>query len=149
MKMQYTNFITQRCKYALKAIFELSFRNSSQPVSIQDISKAQHIPSRFLENIMVELKNGDFISSKRGKEGGFMLSRKADEITVGQVIRHLQGGKRTKELHSTKSLGDFAFLRLWDEINQTIGKFLNNKNFSMLIEDEMAERKKYVPDYNI
>lgn len=76
--------VSKKCRYALRAIFELSLRDSAQPVKIQEIATAQSIPACFLEVILSELKHGGFVDSKRGSDGGYMLTRDACDLTVGE-----------------------------------------------------------------
>jgi Rrf2 family protein len=77
--------ISKRCEYALRAIFELSSKDTAQPVRIYDIAEAQGISRRFLEAILNELKHGGFVESRRGNEGGYILARNDEELTVGNI----------------------------------------------------------------
>ena len=61
--------------YALQAIFDLAVEQSGDPVKIADIAKRQKIPQKFLELILAGLKQGGFVISKRGAEGGYLLAR--------------------------------------------------------------------------
>jgi Rrf2 family cysteine metabolism transcriptional repressor len=83
--------LSQKCQYALRAIYEITLRESDWPIKSGDIAEAQAIPPRFLENILAQLKAGGFIDSKRGKEGGYMLTNAERQITVGEIIRYIQG----------------------------------------------------------
>lgn len=64
MKMR--NLVSKKCEYALRAVFELARHAEAGPMKIQDVASTQGIPSRFLEIILVELKNGGFVLSKKG-----------------------------------------------------------------------------------
>ncbi|MFC1537553.1 RrF2 family transcriptional regulator [Gemmatimonadota bacterium] len=80
--------ISNKCYYALRALFELSLHQAeSQPVKIGLIARKQRIPKRFLEVILCELRQGDFVESRRGVEGGYFLARAPEQITIGEVIR--------------------------------------------------------------
>jgi Rrf2 family protein len=83
--------LTQKAKYALKAMIDLAQQNAGRPVFIADIAQRQDIPRRFLENILVELKRAGLVISTRGKHGGYALARPADEITFAEVIRIADG----------------------------------------------------------
>jgi len=83
--------ISKRCQYALRAVFELGLRKTDQPVKIQEIAGAQNIPPRFLEVILNQLRHAGFVDSRRGSEGGYMLAQAPEDLTVGQVIRYIQG----------------------------------------------------------
>jgi Rrf2 family protein len=83
--------ISKKCQYGLQAVFELAVRKTGQPVKIHQIAGAQNIPPRFLEVILNQLRHAGFVESRRGNEGGYMLARDAEELTVGQVIRCMTG----------------------------------------------------------
>ena len=81
-----------KCQYGLRALFELSRRYGQGLISVPDISKAQVIPMRFLENILNQLRQGGFVESRRGKNGGFMLAKPPSAITVADVVEFMDGG---------------------------------------------------------
>ena len=83
--------LSQKCQYAVRAMYELARRGENGPVTTGKLAEAQAIPEQFLEVIMGELKQGGFVISRRGRKGGYRLSRGASDITVGQVIRHIEG----------------------------------------------------------
>ena len=83
--------LSQKCQYALRAMYEITRREEDWPIKSGDIAEAQAIPPRFLENILAQLKQGGFVDSKRGKEGGYMLADPERAVTVGEVIRFVQG----------------------------------------------------------
>jgi len=70
-------------------VFELASRNPGERVEIQNIAEAQGKSHRFLESILSELKHGGFVESRRGSEG-YMLTRDAKELTVGEVFEYIQ-----------------------------------------------------------
>ena len=142
--------LSKKCIYALRAIFELSFRNSDEPITIEEIAYAQDIPARFLEVIMLELKKGGIVESLRGNEGGYCLAVPSNQITVGQVIMLIWGqGKKNNKQYKTHIRGDYVFSKLWDEITSVTERILNNTNFEGLVEDEKRYLQKYVPNYMI
>ena len=84
--------LSRKCQYALKAVFELAWRNTGKPVKTYSIADAQHMSPRFTEIILNELKHGGYVESRRGNTGGYLLARGAAEITVREVIEYIQGG---------------------------------------------------------
>jgi Rrf2 family protein len=82
--------LTKKSKYALKALLYLA-KNEEQLVQISELSQKENIPQKFLENILLELRNHGLLYSKRGKDGGYKLGKTPDEITFGQIIRILDG----------------------------------------------------------
>ena len=83
--------ISQKAKYALRALIALARAEDDKPVTIPDIAEAQSIPRKFLEQILLTLKHAGMVESRRGKAGGYLLLRKTDEITFGQVLRLIDG----------------------------------------------------------
>ena len=81
----------KRTQYALRAIFELAKHHGQGPVKVSDIAEAQAIPLRFLEVILNQLKGSGLVASKRGFHGGYSLTRKADRVSVGELVRYMQG----------------------------------------------------------
>lgn len=83
--------ITQKTKYALKALIFLAKEKERGPILISEISERERIPRKFLELILLELKNHGFLQSKMGKGGGYYLSRPPESIFLGSVIRIFDG----------------------------------------------------------
>jgi Rrf2 family protein len=83
--------LSQKSKYALKALIVLAQEHGHGPVLISDIATRERIPRRFLELILLELKNGGVLQSRKGKGGGYLLSKPPGNISVGQVLRILEG----------------------------------------------------------
>ncbi|PLK72161.1 transcriptional regulator [Rhizobium sp. TH135] len=83
--------ITQKAKYALRALTLLARAEPGEPIQIPDIADKQKIPKKFLEQIMLDLKRGGMVESRRGKQGGYLLHRPASEITYGEVLRLIDG----------------------------------------------------------
>jgi Rrf2 family protein len=83
--------LTQKSKYALKALSVLAKEYGQGPVLISDIAHRENIPHKFLELILLELKNHGLLQSKKGKGGGYFLAREPRAISVGQVVRFLDG----------------------------------------------------------
>src|SRR5215203_5933988 len=83
--------LSQKAKYALKAMIALAEAEEGALVQAQDIAKRHNVPKKFLELILPELKRRGLIHSHRGKQGGYTLARRADEITFGQIVRTMDG----------------------------------------------------------
>jgi Rrf2 family protein len=84
--------LSKRGEYGLKALIDLASQGNPQSlVQIRDIAQRQQIPVKFLEQIMLAMKNGGILRSRAGIGGGYYLARPADEITLGQVVRLLEG----------------------------------------------------------
>ena len=83
--------ISQRGLYALKALTYLTEARDRELVKIQEIAREEEIPPKFLEAILVILKNARIVTSQRGREGGYRLRRPPEEIMLGEVVRIIDG----------------------------------------------------------
>jgi Rrf2 family protein len=83
--------ISAKADYAVRAAVELAAAGGDKPVKAERIATAQRIPLNFLENILGELRHAGIVRSHRGAEGGFRLARPADQVTVADVIRAVEG----------------------------------------------------------
>ena len=96
--------ISAKADYAVRASIELATSDTLKPIKGERLADAQKIPLRFLENILGELKHAGLVQSQRGAEGGYWLSRPADDITVAEIIRAVEGplasvrGERPEDL---------------------------------------------------
>ena len=83
--------ISAKADYAMRALLLLATDETGKPVKGQWLAKEQAIPLKFLENILLELRNAGIVASQRGAEGGYWLARKANEVTMAEVIRAVDG----------------------------------------------------------
>ena len=147
--------ISQKCQYALRAIFELAKQNGQGPVKIAEIAEVQAIPLRFLEVILGQLKQAGFVVSQRGNKGGYILVRSPDELTVGEVMRFMQGpvGPVDCVVGGSKDkcplYGDCAFLPMWEKARKAISDVYDNTTFQDLVDQEKRKAGKCVLRYSI
>jgi Rrf2 family protein len=83
--------ISAKVDYAVRAAVELAAATDDKPVKAERIATAQGIPLNFLENILGELRHAGIVRSHRGADGGFRLARRADELTIADIIRAVEG----------------------------------------------------------
>ncbi len=83
--------ISKRTKYALRALYSLARQHGGNPVLIATLAHEEQIPLKFLEAILLELKTHAIVDSRKGRHGGYRLSKPPDQITIGQVVRALEG----------------------------------------------------------
>ena len=85
--------ITQKMKYALKALMELAAERAGegQPLRIEEIAKRSATPKRFLEHILLEVRNAGFIASIRGRHGGYVLIKNPHEVPLSALMRLIDG----------------------------------------------------------
>ena len=83
--------LSKKAQYSLYALVKLAKEEGSGPVLIKDIAESENLPKKFLEAILVELKNKGIVSSKRGKGGGYYLRKKPEEINLAEIVRCFDG----------------------------------------------------------
>jgi Rrf2 family protein len=83
--------VSAKTDYAIRAALELAAAPDDKPVKGERISKAQAIPLRFLENILMQLRHAGLVESRRGADGGYRLARPASDVTLADVIRAIDG----------------------------------------------------------
>lgn len=83
--------ISNKAKYALRAILTIAAQPAGEALTSIEISRRHKIPHKFLEQILLDLKNAGLLESRRGKFGGYMMLRPADTITFGEVLRIFEG----------------------------------------------------------
>ena len=83
--------LSKRTQYSLRALYALTRKFGEGPVLITTLAESETIPKKFLEQILVSLKSAGFVSSKKGKGGGYVLAQPPEKITIGSVIRAIEG----------------------------------------------------------
>lgn len=83
--------LSQKAKYALRALLVLAEEGDDKPVLIADIAERHNLPKKFLEQILLDLKHHGLVQSRRGRSGGYSLLKSASEISFGQVVRIIDG----------------------------------------------------------
>jgi Rrf2 family protein len=137
--------VSVKGEYALQAIFDLSNQSAREPVKIADIAKRQKIPQKFLELIMAGLKQAGFVESRRGAEGGYLLARSPESITVGEVLRHVEGGKSTR---NSKGAGQ-PLDALWKRVDEAVSEVIDRTTFADLVRSWRESQGRYVPNWEI
>ncbi|EKD27521.1 MAG: Transcriptional regulator, BadM/Rrf2 family [uncultured bacterium] len=132
--------ITFKGDYALKTLLDLALNYDSGLVTILDISKRMDIPKKFLEQVLLDLKKGGFVNSKRGKEGGYYLAKKPDEIRIGDVIRFIDGPIEpiacvNDTYGGCKDLSKCVFRKIWVKTSDAVSAVVDNITLEDLVRD--------------
>ena len=139
--------ISVKGEYALHAIFDLSTQPQGHPVKIADIARRQKIPQKFLELILASLKQGGFVESRRGAEGGYLLSRHPDTIKVGEVLQFIEGARAEKS--RVRRQAESPFADMWRRVNQAVSDVLDQTSFADLQRAWKEKRARFVPNWEI
>lgn len=141
--------VSQKADYALRAMLELAMRSAEpRPMRSSEIAERAGVPEKFLEAILVELRNAGLVRSRRGPEGGHNLARPAGQVSVAEIRQAIDGplalaGRRAAPGSSI----DRALRGLWLDVERAIGGVLENVTLEDLRRKAEAERN--VPDYSI
>jgi Rrf2 family protein len=139
--------ISVKGEYALQAIFDLATQRPGEPVRIGDIARRQSIPQKFLELILAGLKQGGFVESRRGAEGGYLLARGAESITVGEVLRFVEGPQKGK--HRSRGKGDTPFSDMWQQVDRAVSGIVDKTTFADLLHGWTEKQNRYVLTWEI
>lgn len=143
--------LSKKSKYAINALLYISrHRNEGRPVLAAEIAEGENIPHKFLEAILLDLKNAGFLRSKRGRKGGYFLKAAPEEISLARVMRLFDGPiamlpcvslnyyERCEECKDEKTCGIRAvFLTIRDQTLQT----LEENSMAAIMEREEALQK--------
>jgi Rrf2 family protein len=139
--------ISVKGEYALQAVFDLAAQEPGEPVKIAEIANRQKIPQKFLELILAGLKQGGFVESRRGAEGGYLLARPAESITVGEVLRFVEAARSART--PGKKAAETPFSHMWHRIDQAISAIVDQTTFAELTRLWREKQHKYVPNWDI
>jgi Rrf2 family protein len=132
--------VSAKVDYAVRAAVELAAAESP-PVKGDSIAQAQEIPLKFLENILGELRHAGLVRSQRGTEGGYWLARPAEEITIAEVIRAVEGPLATVRGASAETLkygGTAAPLgKLWVAVRANLRAVLETVTLADIARDDL------------
>jgi Rrf2 family protein len=139
--------ISLKGEYALQAIFDLASQPGGEPVRIADIARRQKIPQKFLEIILVGLKQAGFVESRRGAEGGYLLARAAESLTVGEVLRSIEGAGQGRSRSRRKT--ETPFTEMWRQVDCAVSEIVDKTTFAGLLRGWTDKQNKYVLNWEI
>jgi Rrf2 family protein len=133
--------VSAKADYAIRAATELAAAEGAGPVKGEQIARAQSIPPKFLENILLELRHAGLVQSQRGVEGGYWLARPSSEITIAEVIRAVEGplanvrGTRPEALEYTGSAQ--ALRNVWIAMRANLRAVLESVTLADVVRGEL------------
>ena len=136
--------ITTKGRYGLRALIDLARYSEIEPVSINNIATRQGISERYLEQLMTLLKKAGIIKSIRGAGGGYVLAKDISDISVGDVLRALEGSLESVECtgfsqdDSCEAAGGCVTKYVWQKINESINRTVNEISLKQLVEESKS-----------
>ncbi len=141
--------LSTRGYYGLKAMFDLAQHYGPKPIPLKIVAKRQHLSVHYLEQLMAMLRKADLVRGIRGARGGYILTREPDQITVGDVIRALEGPIAPVYCVSEEEPGvcdeaDYCITRtVWAKLRDGIAAVIDSINLADLCrEAEEAQRRR-------
>lgn len=128
--------ISTKGRYGLKAMIDLALYSSSEnSVTLKSISERQNISERYLEQIFSALRKNDLVKSIKGPQGGYMLGRELRDITVGNILRVLEGDIHivSAEEESTNSMDKCIQNNVWQKLNDSIDRIVDSVTLEDLV----------------
>jgi len=143
--------LSARGEYAILAVLDLALRPGDGLVPIQDIATRQAIPQRYLEQVLLGLKRAGILASRRGSAGGYHLTRPPERISVGDVLRAVEGSEAPFEAQPRggRNGGGADLVELWDEIARAVSDVVDRVTFGDLACRALARRAAAQPMYHI
>lgn len=136
--------ISTKGRYGLRALIDLAQYSEIEPVSINSIATRQGISERYLEQLMTLLKKAGLIKSIRGAGGGYVLAEEMSEISVGDVLRALEGSLEPVECaafsgeESCAAAGGCVTKYVWQRINESINRTVDEISLKQLVEESKS-----------
>jgi Rrf2 family protein len=145
--------ITTKTQHALRMMLDIASRGRESYISLKDVASRMNVSKTYLEQIMLQINKGDFLTAARGSTGGYKLSRPPDKCTVGDIMRVMEGGLTLAGDSSgadARSGGDARVNRMaedvWNGLEHVMSDYLDN----LTLQDIIDKHSDYTGfDYNI
>ncbi|HRZ39718.1 MAG TPA: Rrf2 family transcriptional regulator [Candidatus Omnitrophota bacterium] len=144
--------LTYKGDYALKAVLDLAIHYGKELVTSHDLARRVDAPVKFFEQVLMELKKGGIIDSRRGKEGGYLLSKAPSQITVGDVVRIIDGPIEPiacvkDRYRNCQDIDRCVFRNVWQKVHQATSDIIDHVTFEELVSQVKAGQD--TPTYSI
>ena len=130
--------ISTKGRYALRLMVDLALTESTAPVSLKDVALRQNLSDKYLEQIVTPLSRAGLVRSVRGAGGGYLLTRKPEDYTVGDILRPLEGDLAPVECATDTAFcdrcGECVTVELWQEIHRAVSQVVDNTTLADLVE---------------
>lgn len=141
--------ISTKGRYALRLMIDLALNDTGENVSIKAISARQNISTKYLEQIISLLNRAGYVKSERGSNGGYKLTKKPEEYTVGMILRLTEGSLAITtctedEQNQCERYGSCPTVHLWEKLNKAISDVVDNITIADLAEEERSALNNFV-----
>lgn len=141
--------LSTKGRYGLRAMVDLAIHGQDQKVTIKSISERQGISENYLERIIALLKKGGYVTSSRGAQGGYNLSKAPEEISVGEILRALEGNLNPVDCTLTNDEKECSQQNLcvtkfvWKRISDSINNAVDGISLQDMMDEQLAIQNQY------
>lgn len=136
--------ISTKGRYALRLMIDLAMMESAEPISLRDVAARQGLSDKYLEQIVTPLSRAGLVRSVRGAGGGYLLTRKPEDYTVGDILRPLEGDLAPVECATDAGFCDrcseCVTVELWREIHHAISQVVDNITLADMVARARAKQ---------
>ncbi|EKY25106.1 Rrf2 family transcriptional regulator [Clostridium celatum] len=138
--------ISTKGRYGLRALIDLVINSENESVTLKAISERQEISERYLEQIFSLLRKASIIIGRKGAQGGYTLAKSTQEITIGEILRALEGESFLIDINDEKcnDIESFINNNLWSEINTKINNYFNSITLKEFVEKYKSEKEEII-----
>jgi len=138
--------ITYKGDYALKAVLDLALHYEMGLVTIHEIARRADIPIKFLEQVLLDLKKGGFVESRRGKVGGYLLAKTPSKIRLGEIIRFIDGaiepiGCIERGYNGCRDAYRCVLKKVWQKVTKATSDIVDNITFEDLASQVRSQKE--------
>lgn len=141
--------ISTKGRYALRTMIDLAMNDTGENISIKAIAARQGISTKYLEQIISTLNKAGYVKSERGANGGYRLTKKPEEYTVGMILRLTEGSLAITtctqdEQNLCERYGCCTTVKVWEKINKAISDVVDNITIADLAADEQSSTNNFL-----
>jgi Rrf2 family protein len=130
--------VSTKSRYAIKLMLDIAENEYKGNVSVRDVSERTGIPLKYLEQIVNTLCKTGFVKSKRGSQGGYILSRNTESYTMGDIIRTMEGDISDDYIDDGETINDF-----WHHLYNLLNEYMDSVTLGDILEKEKKKNEVY------
>lgn len=144
--------VSTRTEYGMRCLLLMAKQEEGKALSLGDVSRQEHLPRPYAHQIMVRLRRAGLVKSLRGTQGGFALAKPADQISVGAILRVLEGNpfedtcNHFNQKCDCGHLGDCSLRPVWETVARRVWEALDRVTLQHLLANERAVEQKLVTE---
>ena len=141
--------VSTKGRYGLRMMIDIAMNQNEGPVSVRDIARRQSLSDKYLEQIITQANKAGLLKSIRGAGGGYQLSRPAKDISVGEILRVMEGSlspvecvrERGEEPAPCQNAGECATYELWRDIKTAVDQVIDNRSLQDMIDNYLRKNQ--------